>query len=115
MTASEQQSAGPTIVDVARAARVSRQTVSNVLNAPERVRPETAERVRQAIEALGYRPHRHARNLKVRSSRCIGYQGAPSEPDDINPVLDRFLHALADAAITRLRPSRLHRRLDLCR
>ena len=33
--------ATPTIEDVGRHAGVSRQTVSNVLNAPHRVRPET--------------------------------------------------------------------------
>ncbi len=42
-----------TVVDVARAAGVSRQTVSNVLNAPDRVRPDTRERVENAIAELG--------------------------------------------------------------
>jgi LacI family transcriptional regulator len=75
---------------------VSRQTVSNVLNAPARVAPETAERVRAAIAALGYRPNRAARNLRERASRCIGFKIA--HPAGLNNLLDRFLHALADAA-----------------
>ena len=47
--------AQPTVSDVADVAGVSRQTVSNVLNAPELVRPETRERVQAAIHSLGYR------------------------------------------------------------
>jgi DNA-binding LacI/PurR family transcriptional regulator len=88
----------PTINDVATAAHVSRQTVSNVLNAPDRVRPDTAERVREAIQRLGYQPHRLARNLKTRSSRMIGYEIARTVPGTINPVLDRFVHALVETA-----------------
>ncbi|WP_205857016.1 LacI family DNA-binding transcriptional regulator, partial [Phytoactinopolyspora endophytica] len=89
---------GATLNDVARRAQVSRQTVSNVLNAPDRVRPDTAERVRQAIEQLGYRPHRLARNLKTRASRMIGYEITRSRLGVLNPVLDRFVHALVEAA-----------------
>ena len=87
---------GATISEVAARAGVSRQTVSNVLNAPGRVAPETAERVRSAIAALGYRPNRAARNLRERASRCIGFKIA--HPAGLNTLLDRFLHALADAA-----------------
>lgn len=89
---------GATLNDVATLARVSRQTVSNVLNAPDRVRPDTAERVREAIRQLGYQPHRLARNLKTRTSRMIGYEIARTPPGTINPVLDRFVHALVETA-----------------
>ncbi|WP_203138188.1 LacI family DNA-binding transcriptional regulator [Microbacterium sp. JZ31] len=44
----------PTIRDVGRAAGVSRQTVSRVLNASEAVHPATRARVVAAIESLGY-------------------------------------------------------------
>lgn len=88
----------PTLNDVAAAANVSRQTVSNVLNAPHRVRPDTADRVRAAIRRLGYQPHRLARNLKTRTSRMIGYEIARTPPGTINPVLDRFVHALVETA-----------------
>ncbi|MEX0853364.1 MAG: LacI family DNA-binding transcriptional regulator [Bauldia sp.] len=40
--------------DVAKAAGVSRGTVSNVFNRPEVVRPEVRKRVRRAARALGY-------------------------------------------------------------
>jgi DNA-binding LacI/PurR family transcriptional regulator len=87
---------GATISQVAARAGVSRQTVSNVLNAPARVAPETAERVRAAISELGYRPNRAARNLRERASRNIGFKFAHSA--GLNNLMDRFLHALADAA-----------------
>jgi len=96
-----QRSAGagsPTLDDVARSAAVSRQTVSNVLNAPDRVRPGTRERVRSAIDELGYRPNRAARSLRISASYMIGYRIGPVRADALSPVNDRFLHAVADAA-----------------
>jgi DNA-binding LacI/PurR family transcriptional regulator len=89
---------GPTIEDVARRAAVSRQTVSNAINAPHRVHAQTLARVRSAIEELGYRPNRVARSLRRRATRLIGYRIQPVAHDAISPVLDRFLHALADAS-----------------
>ena len=53
----------PTVEDVAALAGVSRQTVSNVLNTPEIVRPATRERVQEAIARLGY--HLHASALQI--------------------------------------------------
>jgi DNA-binding LacI/PurR family transcriptional regulator len=62
-----------TIQDVARLARVSPSTVSNVLNGRiERMRPETLERIRQAIGQLGYSPNRTARHLKTGRVDMIG-------------------------------------------
>lgn len=90
----------PTLHDVAARAGVSHQTVSNVLNAPGRVRPETRDRVQQAIDALGYRPHRSARNLKSQRTRTIGYLVQPTVAGTISSVLDRFLHALTETART---------------
>jgi DNA-binding LacI/PurR family transcriptional regulator len=87
---------GVTISEVAAAAGVSRQTVSNVLKAPERVAAETAARVRQAIDELGYRPNRAAQNLRERASRCIGLKMV--SPSGVSNLLDRFLHALTEAA-----------------
>lgn len=62
----------PSIHDVARRAGVSYQTVSRVVNEHPQIRPETAERVQQAIEELGYRPNRAARALVLRCTRTIG-------------------------------------------
>lgn len=53
----------PTLRDVARAAGVSAQTVSRVLNDSPRVRPATREQVLHAVADLGYRPNEGAREL----------------------------------------------------
>ena len=60
-----------TLESVARHASVSRQTVSNVLNAPHLVRPDTLARVRASIDELNYRPHHAART---------GWSGPGSSP-----------------------------------
>ncbi|MEM8552448.1 MAG: PfkB family carbohydrate kinase [Pseudomonadota bacterium] len=46
----------PSLTDVARKAGVSLGTASNVMNAPDRVRPETRQRVIRAMRDLGYGP-----------------------------------------------------------
>ncbi|MEV7144768.1 LacI family DNA-binding transcriptional regulator [Streptomyces tauricus] len=62
-----------TIEDVARAAGVSRQTVTRAMNDTGRINPATRQRVLQAAEALGYRPSRFASNLASRRrSYAIG-------------------------------------------
>ncbi len=58
--------------DVARLAGVSHQTVSRVLNGHPNVRPETRERVLEAIRRLNYRPNALARGLVTRRSQTIG-------------------------------------------
>jgi LacI family transcriptional regulator len=60
-----------TIDDVARAAGVARVTVSRVLNNGANVRPETRERVRRAVEALGYSVNQQARALASGMGRQI--------------------------------------------
>lgn len=54
-----------TIGDVAKAAGVSVGTVSNVLNNPDAVRPDTREAVAQAMLALSYRPNTSARTMSA--------------------------------------------------
>src|SRR5581483_8145620 len=87
----------PTLETVARAASVSRQTVSNVLNAPHLVRTATRERVEAAIERTGYRPVKAAQTLRTRRSHLIAV-GLQSAAEDRAEVLHGFLHALADRA-----------------
>lgn len=91
----------PTIEDVARVARVSRQTVSNVLNSPDIVRPETRTRVQAAIGELGYRPHASARRLRTRTSSTIGIRLDPVSNGISGSILDRYLHALTERADAR--------------
>ncbi|TMQ12477.1 MAG: LacI family transcriptional regulator [Deltaproteobacteria bacterium] len=56
------------MVDVARRARVSLKTVSRVVNREAGVAADTAERVRAAIEALGFRRHDGAAHLRSGST-----------------------------------------------
>ena len=60
------------VIDVARRAGVSLGTVSNVLNRPERVGPETRARVLAAISELGFVRNEAARQLRAGRSRTIG-------------------------------------------
>ena len=53
-----------TIYDVARMAAVSPSTVSRVMNRRGNVDPVMADRVRRAIDAIGYRPNGAARSLR---------------------------------------------------
>lgn len=62
----------PTMQAVAEEAGVSLATVSNVMNQPSRVAPATRERVRAAIERLGYIRNAAARDLKRSRSDGIG-------------------------------------------
>ncbi|CAI9386978.1 LacI family DNA-binding transcriptional regulator [Microbacterium sp. T2.11-28] len=87
-----------TIEDVALAAGVSRQTVSNVLNSPAIVREQTRERVQAAIQRLGYAPHASARRLRTRRSSTIGIHLDPYAGGISGVVLDRFVHALTEHA-----------------
>ena len=61
-----------TIKDVARRANVSFTTVSHVVNKTRPVSRDTAERVNEAISALGYLPSELARSLKSSRTRTIG-------------------------------------------
>ncbi|MBO1753434.1 LacI family DNA-binding transcriptional regulator [Actinotalea sp. BY-33] len=58
--------------DVAVVAGVSHQTVSRVLNSHPSVRPETRQRVLEAIEQLGYRRNVAARALVTRRTGTLG-------------------------------------------
>ena len=91
----------PTVEDVARVANVSRQTVSNVINSPEIVKAGTRERVVQAIEQLGYRPHASARRLRTRQSSTIGIRLDPQVNGISGSILDHYLHALTEQAAER--------------
>ena len=90
--------APPTLATVADEAGVSRQTVSNALNNPDLLRPETLERVQEVIERLGYSPNRAARQLRTRSSHLIGLRFEPVPEGPSNALMDRFLHSVVEAA-----------------
>ena len=60
-----------TIKDVASMAGVSMSTVSKYING-KNVRPECADAIRSAIEALDFRVNPFARSLKTQRSNSIG-------------------------------------------
>ncbi len=70
-----------TLTDVARAAGVSKSTVSNVIRGTEAVAPATRTRVEMAARRLGYRPNDVARALRARTSMVLGL----IVPDAANP------------------------------
>lgn len=61
-----------TLKDVAEMAGVSASTVSYVLNGKKTVRPETLQRIEDAIEKLDYCPNLLASSLKTNQSKTIG-------------------------------------------
>jgi LacI family transcriptional regulator len=58
--------------DVAELAQVSTATVSRALTCPGKVKPATAARIRQAVQALGYVAHGAARALASKRTHTIG-------------------------------------------
>jgi DNA-binding LacI/PurR family transcriptional regulator len=90
--------ARPTLADVAARAGVSRQTVSNVINTPDVVRPATRARVAAVIDELGYRPLAAARQLRTRRSQVVGLCLPPVQDGISGEILDRFLHAVTEEA-----------------
>lgn len=83
-----------TLRDVAAAARVHPATASRALNPSTRllVSEETAQRVIEAAERLGYRPNPVARSLRTRRSHTIGVL----IPDLNNPLFPPIVRGLED-------------------
>ena len=77
----------PTIVDVARLAKVSTGTVSNVLANHRSVKLRTRRRVEAAVAELNYRPNRIAQSLTGRPTRVIGMV----VPDVTNPFFSELM------------------------
>ncbi|MEU8486594.1 LacI family DNA-binding transcriptional regulator [Streptomyces sp. NPDC048641] len=71
MPMSGSSSRPPTIADVARAAGVSRTTVSHALNGIGKVDPRTRERIKRTALELGYRPNLRAQRLRRGQARAI--------------------------------------------
>lgn len=62
----------PTLVDVARLARVAPSTASRALKESPRISETTKSRVRAAARGLGYRPDRIAQSLRARTAPFVG-------------------------------------------
>lgn len=63
----------PSMGDVARRAGVALGTVSNALNNPEKLSPSTYDKVRSAMDELGFVRNRLAKNLATGSGDLIGF------------------------------------------
>ena len=93
---SEQPAQRARIADVAREAGVSKAAVSFAFNSPARLKPETAERIRQVATALGYRAHPVARMLTAGSTATIGILSPnPLAQAFANPFLSLFTEGVA--------------------
>lgn len=88
-----------TLLDVAAAAQVSKSTVANVFNHPERVRPEVRARIEQVARELGFAgPDPRGRLLSSGKANVIGVvpsgEGITWVFD--NPYMRRFLAGVAE-------------------
>lgn len=84
----------PTLHDVARAAGVSTATVSATINKTAYVSPALQERVRKAIEEVGYHPDAIARSLKTRTTKTLGLLIS----DISNPFFTSVIRGIEDVA-----------------
>ena len=85
----------PSVRDVARQAKVSIGTVSNVLNNPSRVSLETRKKVRDAIDILGFVPQSMS-GKSNKDSKLIGLV----LPLSNNPFYEELAQGLEDAVST---------------
>jgi LacI family transcriptional regulator len=84
-----------TIREVARQAKVSVGTVSNVLAGSATVRPELRRRVEEAMRGLDYHPNQIARSLKTRQTKTLGMVIS----DITNPFFPQVVRGAEDAAM----------------
>jgi LacI family transcriptional regulator len=82
------------IKTVAEHAGVSVGTVSNFLNRPDALSPSTRERVREAVETLGFVRNESARHLRAGRSRTVGLVVL----DIANPFFTDVARGVEDAA-----------------
>jgi DNA-binding LacI/PurR family transcriptional regulator len=75
----------PKMSDVAKRAGVALTTVSHALSGKRPVSDEIKQRIYQAIEELGYRPHTVARALATKRSRTISLHFPAPIPDIFKP------------------------------
>ena len=90
----------PTIIDVAREAGVSAQTVSRVANGMDIVRPATREKVLAAMDRLGYRPNSAGRALKTGRFSTLGVIMSELFSYGNTKTLEAFATAAARAGYT---------------
>ena len=104
------RSARPRIVDVATRAGVSRQTVSNVINAREGFTEETRAKVEAAIAELGFQPNRYAQSLRSLRTMLLGFEMSTQQLDVTNPSPSLFFDPWSWLPMARLPHRRLRPR-----
>jgi DNA-binding LacI/PurR family transcriptional regulator len=83
--------------EIAKIAGVSSATVSRVINGSNRVRPETAERVRKVIAELKFVPNGSATTLKYGRSSSYGL----IIPDITNPFFPEFIRSFESILVAK--------------
>jgi DNA-binding LacI/PurR family transcriptional regulator len=86
-----------TILDVAAAAGVSRQTVTRAMNAMPGIKESTRERVQELARELGYTPSRFAKGLVQGARTSVGL----AIPDLTNPYFPAFASSVVELATER--------------
>ncbi|MFC3284681.1 LacI family DNA-binding transcriptional regulator [Litchfieldella rifensis] len=83
-----------TITDIAKHVGMTNMTVSRALNKPDKVKPETREKILAAAQKLGYVPNAFASHLRSRKNRLIGLVTASVD----NPFYSEVIKAISRAA-----------------
>jgi DNA-binding LacI/PurR family transcriptional regulator len=83
-----------TIKDIAREAQVAPMTVSRAVNAPDRVKPETLEKIKEAMQRLHYVPNRAAISLVSKRTGVIDVF-IPRSIDLSNPFVMHFIAGIS--------------------
>ena len=91
---------GPSIGDVAKLAGVSAQTVSRVSTGADNVRPNTRQRVLDAMEQLGYVPNHAARALRNGAFGTLGVIAHQLARTGESRTVDAVVEAARAAAYT---------------
>ncbi|MDV8150145.1 LacI family DNA-binding transcriptional regulator [Arthrobacter sp. B10-11] len=86
-----------TILDVAAAAGVSRQTVTRAMNGMPGIKESTRQRVQQLAQELGYTPSRFAKGLVQGARTSVGL----AIPDLTNPYFPAFASSVVELATLR--------------
>jgi DNA-binding LacI/PurR family transcriptional regulator len=88
---------GPTIYDIARLAKVSKSTVSRVLNNQPNISEQARQRVLKAIEELNYQPSKLARGLSTGFDAILVLTRSSKTTAD-NPFFSEVLQLISSRA-----------------
>lgn len=83
-----------TISDIAKRVNMTNITVSRALSKPEKVKPETLEKILKVAEELNYVPNAYAQSLKQQQSHIIGIVTASID----NPFYGEMIKAISREA-----------------